>query len=76
MVRSQCMNGCLFRLIPKVFEIKITLNCCIVQLPWYSTNNPVAVMADCEDMVNIRQILTSGSRCCLEDFQTLLPLNH
>ena len=31
-------------------------------------------MTDCEDMVNIRQILTSGSRCCLEDFQTLLQI--
>ena len=27
-------------------------------------------MADCENMVNIRQILTSGSRCSLEDFQS------
>ena len=29
-------------------------------------------MEDCEDMVNIRQILASGSRFCLEDFQTLI----
>ena len=33
--------------------------------------NHMAVMTDCEDMVNIRQIVTSGSRCCLEDFQTI-----
>ena len=33
-------------------------------------------MADCEDMADIRQILASGSRCCLEDFQTLLPIIH